>query len=57
MSVHALYVAAAYGVSALAIAGLIGWILVDQRARKCEAADLEASGVRRRSQRKAGTTA
>jgi heme exporter protein D len=55
MSAHALYVAAAYGISALAIAGLIGWILADQRARQREAAELEASGVRRRSERKTGT--
>jgi heme exporter protein D len=53
MSAHALYVAAAYGISALAIAGLIGWILADQRGRRREAAELEASGVRRRSDRKA----
>ena len=55
MSAHALYVTAAYGISALAIASLIGWILFDQRARKREAAELEANGVRRRSERKAGT--
>jgi heme exporter protein D len=57
MSAHALYVIAAYGISALAIAGLIGWIVFDQKARKREAAELEASGVRRRSERKAGTAA
>lgn len=51
MSVHALYVAAAYGVSAIAIAGLILWILADQRARKREMAELEAAGFRRRSDR------
>ncbi len=53
MSVHALYVTAAYGISALAIASLIGWILADQRGRRREMAGLEASGVRRRSDRKA----
>jgi heme exporter protein D len=57
MSAHALYVTAAYSISALAIASLIGWILFDQRALKREAAELEASGVRRRSERKAGTAA
>jgi len=46
---HTLYVAAAYGVSAVAIAVLILWNLVDQRGRKRELAALEASGVRRRS--------
>ena len=51
MSPHALYVTAAYGITALMLAGLIGWILLDQRARKRELAELEAAGVRRRSDR------
>ncbi|UCI30726.1 heme exporter protein CcmD [Mesorhizobium sp. B4-1-4] len=54
MSAHALYVAAAYAITAVVLAGLIGWILLDQRARKRELAELEAAGVRRRSD-KAGT--
>ncbi len=49
MSAHALYVTAAYGITAIVLAGLIGWILLDQRARKRELAELEAAGVRRRS--------
>ena len=48
---HALYVAAAYGISAIAIVAMIAWSLVDQRARRAELAELEASGVRRRSER------
>ena len=52
MTAHALYVTAAYGVSALAIAGLIAWALLDSRARRRELAELEAGGVRRRSDRK-----
>ena len=48
---HELFVAAAYGISALGILGLIGWNLVDQRSRKAELAELEARGVRRRSDR------
>jgi heme exporter protein D len=52
MTAHALYVTAAYGVSALAIAGLIAWVLFDGRARRREMAELEASGMRRRSDRK-----
>ncbi|MER9442488.1 heme exporter protein CcmD [Mesorhizobium sp. M0340] len=51
MSVHALYVAAAYAITAVVLGGLIGWILLDQRGRKRELAELEASGVRRRSDR------
>jgi len=49
MSAHALYVTAAYGITAIVLAGLIGWILLDQRGRKRELAELEAAGVRRRS--------
>ncbi|RWG28069.1 MAG: heme exporter protein CcmD, partial [Mesorhizobium sp.] len=54
MSAHALYVAAAYAISAIVLVGLIGWILLDQRARKRELAALDAAGVRRRSD-KVGT--
>jgi len=54
MSAHALYVTAAYAITAIVLAGLIGWILLDQRARRRELAALEAAGVRRRSD-KAGT--
>jgi heme exporter protein D len=49
MSTHALYVTAAYAITAVAIVGLIGWVLMDQRARKRELAALEAAGIRRRS--------
>ena len=50
MTAHGLYVTAAYGVSALAIAGADrAGSLLDQRARRREMAELEASGVRRRS--------
>lgn len=46
---HALYIAAAYGISVLALAGLLGWMLFDQRAQRREFERLEASGIRRRS--------
>ena len=49
MSTHALYVTAAYAITAFAIAGLILWVLFDQRARKRELSQLEAAGIRRRS--------
>ncbi|MDX8443724.1 heme exporter protein CcmD [Mesorhizobium australafricanum] len=55
MSMHALFVTAAYAITAVVLAGLIGWILLDQRARKRELAALEAAGVRRRSD-KSGPT-
>ncbi len=51
MSPHALYVTAAYAVTAIALAGLIGWVLLDLRARRRELAELEAAGIRRRSDR------
>ncbi|MBZ9736975.1 heme exporter protein CcmD [Mesorhizobium sp. CA18] len=49
MSAHALFVTAAYAITAVVLAGLIGWILLDQRARRRELAALGAAGVRRRS--------
>ena len=51
MSVHALYVTAAYAITAIVLAGLVGWVLLDQRARRRDLAELEAAGVRRRSER------
>lgn len=53
MSTHDLYVLAAYACTAVGLAGLIGWILVDQWYRRDELAQLEATGVRRRSDRNA----
>jgi heme exporter protein D len=47
---HALYVFSAYAITALTIAALVGWIVFDQKMRRRELAELEASGVRRRSQ-------
>lgn len=55
MLTHAQFVFAAYGVTAATLMALIGWVLLDQRARKSELAELEAMGVRRRSAGKAGT--
>ncbi|MGB6118578.1 MAG: heme exporter protein CcmD [Mesorhizobium sp.] len=49
---HALFVTAAYVVSAISLGGLALWILLDQRARRREIAALEASGIKRRSQGK-----
>lgn len=49
MSEHVLYVAAAYGITSFVLLGLTGWIVMDQRARRRELAELEAAGVRRRS--------
>ncbi len=57
MSEHAFYVAAAYIATLAVIGALFAWILVDQAARKRELAELEAEGVRRRSDQRPGTAA
>lgn len=49
MEAHALFAAAAYGVSAAGVGGLILWVWLDGRARLRELRALEESGVRRRS--------
>lgn len=51
MSTHALFVTAAYGVTLVTLLGLCGWLALDHRARRRELDELEASGVRRRSDR------
>ena len=55
MNAHDLYVAAAYAITVIALAGLVGWILADQRARRRELAELEAAGIRRRSDKPKGS--
>lgn len=47
---HFAFVAAAYGLSAFGLIGLAAWILIDQRARKRELAELDAKGIKRRSE-------
>jgi heme exporter protein D len=51
---HPWFVAAAYGISTIVIAGLILWTVLDGRARRHDITELEASGVRRRSARDQG---
>jgi heme exporter protein D len=51
MNTHDLYVAAAYGITVVVLVALIVHLLMDQRARKREMADLEKQGLRRRSDR------
>lgn len=48
---HFSFVAIAYAATALTIAVLVGWILFDQRGRQAELRELQAHGVRRRSER------
>jgi heme exporter protein D len=46
---HAGFIVAAYLVTALVLAGLVGWIVLDGRALRRRLAELEARGIRRRS--------
>jgi len=46
---HAAFIIAAYAVAALAVAALIVWVIADYRAQSRLLADLEARGIRRRS--------
>lgn len=46
---HTFYIAMSYGLTALVILSLIGWVMLDGRARRRELAELETSGIRRRS--------
>ncbi|OHV82161.1 heme exporter protein CcmD [Rhizobium sp. LCM 4573] len=46
---HTFYIAMSYGLTALVALCLIGWVMLDGRARKRELAELEMSGIRRRS--------
>jgi heme exporter protein D len=49
MLTHTFYIAMAYAVTAIVTLCLIGWTWADGRARRRELAELEASGIRRRS--------
>ncbi|MBO0663560.1 heme exporter protein CcmD [Jiella sp. MQZ9-1] len=44
------FITAAYGISAVAIAGLFAWILLDARTQRRALKTLEARGIRRRSE-------
>ncbi len=46
---HVAFVSISYAVTAIVILAMIVWVVLDQRARKAELADLEARGIRRRS--------
>ncbi|KZL21768.1 Heme exporter protein D (CcmD) [Pseudovibrio axinellae] len=52
---HAEYVVAAYSMAAVVVAGLILWIRSDKSRLEKEMQALEASGIRRRSSRRAAT--
>jgi heme exporter protein D len=48
---HADFIVAAYAVTVLVVAALIGWVVLDHRTQKRSLARLEAHGVTRRSGR------
>jgi heme exporter protein D len=47
---HAGFIIAAYLVTAVVVLGLIVWVIADRRAQARALADLDARGVRRRSE-------
>ncbi len=46
---HAVFIVASYGAVALALAGLIGWLILDGRKQKNALAEFKARGITRRS--------
>ncbi len=49
MTSHTAFVTGAYLVSVVVLAGLVGFIVLDWRAKRRELAALEDKGIRRRS--------
>jgi heme exporter protein D len=47
---HAAFILAAYAVTVLVVIGLIAWVVLDHRTQTRALADLDARGVRRRSE-------
>ena len=56
LGAHAAFVVTAYGVAALVVIALTGWVALDYRAQKRRLAKLEADGVTRRSGRTSDTS-
>ena len=53
---HAAFIWSSYAAVALAVAGLIGWLITDGRRYERRLAELDARGVRRRSAGPSGDT-
>jgi heme exporter protein D len=51
---HAAFIWGSYAAVALALAGLIGWLILDGRRLERTLADLDARGLRRRSDPRSG---
>lgn len=47
---HAPYIFGAYGVALIVFAMLAAWVVLDHRTQKRALADLEARGIKRRSE-------
>ena len=52
---HAAFIWAAYATVAVVLAALVGWLVLDGRRQRQLVDELEARGVRRRSQRTSST--
>lgn len=48
---HTFFVVAAYSISAVVLAALIAWIVIENYARRRQLGELDRSGIRRRSDR------
>ena len=46
---HWAFVVSAYAVATVAVAVLVGWVVADARRQRARLAELEARGIRRRS--------
>ena len=51
LGTHADFIVASYAIAVVVIGCLIGWVAFDHRAQKRRLAELEASGITRRSDR------
>jgi heme exporter protein D len=47
---HAAFIVAAYAITLVVVVVLIAWVMLDHRAQARALADLDARGVRRRSE-------
>jgi heme exporter protein D len=52
---HADFIIAAYAVTAVVVAALIAWVVLDYSAQRRILGDLDDRGITRRAQRKAGS--
>jgi heme exporter protein D len=52
---HAAFILASYGVVAIALAALVGWLVLDGRRQQRLIDAFEARGIRRRSEHRPGT--